>query len=401
MSKKRYKDLESLLYTGFITLKIKIGNVNFILKTISDFEYDYVKMISGVEKDPFYNYNFHINYLFHSIFMVNGLNLLNLSDNLKYEVKNYLKKLPSKIIQVIFDNLDILSKKMNECVRLVEPYFLENDSRYNWKFRKNFFLNSPSLTGVNNSNLLGLNQFQKFWIVLNINEDSKELFEEKYTLTKFLASFTDPKAVRKVEASDKVRKEEEEKRKERLRVIGTEEEVKFLSGPTDTRDGIIEELEKQMSGKKDAHDLAIEEYEKSLRLGMLKQMQEVKKIRDRRKKELVLEEEARAISPEEMAERLAQRNNRTTPIVDPSENYTKAKFLQMSNVSDEDILKEEKIMTSEEYRELINDDLFKGMHQTEEDRAEEEYRKEQNRLANMYEPDEMDSLSKDFPNLRN
>lgn len=266
-------------------------------------------------------------------------------------------------------------------------------------------MNSSNATGIVGSDKLGLNQFQKFWMVLNINEDNSESFEEKYSLAKFLASFTDPKGVKKIESADKVRKEEEADKKERLRVIGTDEEVKFLSGPTDTRKGIVAELEKQMRGEKDEHDVAIEEYEKNLRMNMLSQMQEMKNIRDKKRKEGNFKsEEARAITAEEMAERLAKRHQTGNTFIDSDDNSSKAKFLQMSNVSDEEILTSSEIMTRQEYKELLNDDLFKSMHKTEgEDEKEisdKKYKKEQESYASRYD-DDIDSLNKDFPNLRN
>jgi len=405
MGQNRYKDLENLLYTGFIPLKMKIGGTNLVLKSISDFEYDYIKLVSGVKEDPLYNFNFHIYYLYHSLFMVNGLSVFENSNGVTVDVIKLLRTFPNFLMQAVFDELDKLAIRLSNCSHKVEQYSLSSESRYNWRFRKKMMMNSSNATGIVGSDKLGLNQFQKFWMVLNINEDNSESFEEKYSLAKFLASFTDPKGVKKIESADKVRKEEEADKKERLRVIGTDEEVKFLSGPTDTRKGIVAELEKQMRGEKDEHDVAIEEYEKNLRMNMLSQMQEMKNIRDKKRKEGNFKsEEARAITAEEMAERLAKRHQTGNTFIDSDDNSSKAKFLQMSNVSDEEILTSSEIMTRQEYKELLNDDLFKSMHKTEgEDEKEisdKKYKKEQESYASRYD-DDIDSLNKDFPNLRN
>lgn len=381
---------------------MRIGNTNLVLKSISDFEYENIKLSSGVREDSLYNFNFHINYLYHSLYMVNGLNVLETSNRDSVKIIKLLRSFPNTIVKAIFNELDILAERSHNCSRAVEQYSLGNESRYNWRFRKNMLINSPNLTGIRGTDRLGLNQFQKYWMVLNLNEDSKESFEERYSLAKFVASFTDPKGVKKVESADKLKKEEEEERKERLRVIGTEEEVKYLSGPTDTRTGIIDELEKQMRGEKDDHDKAIEEYEEKLRLDMLSQMKDIKRVRDEKRKEGVFRlEEARAITPEEMAERLARRDEPRNNFIDSTDNSSKAKFLQMSNVSDEEIISKSELMSGEEYKELLDDDLFKGMNGSSEDGEEiaDNIRSEE-RFDPRHNGDE-DSFSKDFPNLRN
>lgn len=406
--KNRYQDLEYLLFVGFIPLKTRIGGVNFVFKSLNEIEYDQVKMMSGIEEDPLYNLNFHINYLFYSIYMVNGINILKNRFESYSEIADILRTYPNFIIKHIFKSIDELVKRAEKCVRLIEPYSYESTSRYNWTCNRHHSLNDIKSTGIPGTEYLSLNQFQKYWILLNRREDSKERFDQEYSLFKFLASFTDSKAVRKVDGVDKNREEEEKKRRERIRVIGTPEEAQYLSGPSETAEDLVAALNKQMAGEKDEHDLYIEEYEKSLRFEMLKQMQEMKKRREERHK--VLSEEtplktARPISPEEMAERIQKslRDKDSVKVHDYRDNESKGKFLQMSNVDDDVVIKETNLMSEEDYSRLIKDDLFNGLAPNS-NRAEElrmEYEKQQKRLAFKYGFDSDDSQSSlDFPNLR-
>ena len=401
MKKNRYKDLEDLLYIGFIPYKTRIGNLDFVFKSVSDLEYQKTSLMSGIKDDFFYNSKFHRNYLYHSIFMINGTNVLEKREFYYNDLIDIFKESPSFLINKIFNILDKLATRLNKCINLVEPYAYENNSRYSWLSKRNSILNSYQHTGIKGTEELGLNQFQKYWSVLNIREDEKESFEERYSLAKFLASFTDPKSIRKIDGQDKAKKEEEEKKRERIKLYGTEEEkLKYLD-PTSTRDGIIAELEKQMRGDKDAHDKAIEEHEKKLRANMLKQMQELKNMQESRKKENIFIDEARPISKEEMLERI-NKNKKSPKVFLKSIDENESKYMEMSNVKTEDIL-EESGLTTEGYNHLVNNEMFKDKYKKIEDREDnttQKYLEEQKRLA-AYAGIDDEETNFDFPNLRN
>jgi len=400
----RYKDLESLLFKGFILYKIRIGGIHFVFKSVNDLEYEQLQVMSGIEGEPSYNINFHINYLYFSLYMIDGQNILEKRDDYYYDFFHLFKNFPSVLLTKFFSFFEHFVERLNKALNLIEPYSYEENSRYNWMSRINYQLNSPQITGIRGTDRLGLNQFQKYWSILNIREDQKERFESEYSLAKFLASFQDSKAMRRVENADKVRKEEEDKRRERVKAMGTPDEVKYISGPTETRDGIIAELEKQMTGVKDAHDFAIENYEKSLRFNMLQQMQEVKKVRDERNSTFRMIDEARPITPEEMAERMIKSKERAkAPLITREDSETRSKFLEMSHVTDSDVIKETGIMSEEDYKKIVNDDFIKQIRGTPEKskpKSEEEYKKQQKKLAFQYGLDLDKEESLTFPDVR-
>lgn len=399
----RYADLENFIFRGFISYKLRINNVDLVLKSINDLEYETVRVMSGLEDSPNYSYNFHLNYLILSIYMINGKNILPHREKYYLDLVTIFKSYPSFIINNIFTHIDTIMGIIDKNSKLVEPYSYEAISRYHWQSKKGIPLNSHQQTGILGTEYLGLSQIQNYWTVLNIREDDKENFEKSYSLQKFLASFWNGKAVSKIENSDKSKKKEEEERRERIKMIGTPEEYNYLSGPTHTAKDLVNELNKQIRGEKDKHDLIVEEYEKSLRFDMLKQMQELQKMQEKRKTTASYNlEEARPISQEEMEERIKNMNTRQRVKINTDiDTSTQSKFLQMSNVTNEDVIKETDLMNIKEYNKLIDSDLYKDIHKPILENADLNYEQEQKKLAYKYGLDDDIKNELDFPNLRN
>jgi hypothetical protein len=403
--KNRYQDVEHLLFKGFIPYQVQVGGLNLVFKTINEHEYERIMLMSGLKDDPRYTSFFNLNYLFYSIYMVDGMNILKNREDHYGDFTDILKQFPTAFFKKINEVLEYLVKRQNNCSISLEQYVLEYESRYNWEYRKNQVLNSSAHTSIGGTEILGMNQFQKYWTVLNVREDNKEKWEQDYSLFKFLASFTDPKAVKKIENIDKVKKEEEEKRKERLRVMGTEEEIKYLASPMDTREGIIKELEKQMRGEKDDHDRYVESYEKSIRKQMLMQMSELQKVKEERRKNVDdLGEEVKSISKQELEERIARIKERKEKNMSAMDSLSgkSPKFYQMSNVKDDQLIREEDFLSEEDYVKLTGDETYQALTgDSEEDRkrAELEYKKQQKTLASKFKDDD-DTLDLDFPHLK-
>ena len=399
MENNRYKDLEDLIYMGFIPYQAKIADVNFVFKSISDNEYRKTRLMSGLEKDPRFTTNFHYNYLYHSVYMVNGVNILEKREEIYSDLRKIFESFPSSLLTHIFSILENLTSRLDKSVRLVEPYSYEDSSRYYWNAYKGVALNSYLQTGIKGTEDLGLNQFQRYWKVLNLREDDQDRFEQNYSLAKFSASFSDPKAVKKINASDEAKKVEENSKREQIKKMGTIEEDAATLDPTSTRDGIITELEKQIRGDRDEHDRVIEAYEKNIRTDMLKQMQEIKSIKDKGASNMDMLEEARPITREEMMERINKAKNSPKSYMNAIDSG-ESKYMEMSNIKTEDVL-EQADLTKESYNGLVRDEMFRSIHKEidEEDTASE-YLKEQKKLASQIGMDD-EEPNFDFPNLRN
>lgn len=397
----KYKDLEDVLYKGFIPLPVKVGELNFVFKSVTDVEYDKVVLMSGL-KEPkhLYTHRFHLNFLYHSIYLINGHNFLLSREENYDDFISLIKSFPSKFIYSIFEKLEKLAERQNECTNLTDAYFYENISRYSWMTKKGYLLNDPISTSIAGTENIGLNQFQKYWTVYNLREDQREAFEEKYSLAKFLASFTDSKSVKKVDAADKKRKEEEESKRKRIIEYGNDPEEyakHHLSGPIDTAEQLVDSLNRQIRGEKDEHDRAIEQYESKLREDMYTQMKSLKTMRDTRAKEAsYFVDETRPISAEEMAKRIKNLENKPKIYLSDFESDDRTKYLEMSNVSDKDVIEKNNLMSKDEFNELVSDELFSGKH-NRIDSVEEDYLYQQKKLA---ESSDFEEEEANFPNLR-
>lgn len=396
----RYADLEDILYKGFIPYSVMVRNTHFVFKSVTDVEFDKIVLMSGLKEPKHkYTFNFHINFLYHSIYLINGVNFLKNRNDHYLDFLDIVKKMPSRFVSTVFQKLEDLAERQNLCSKIAEAYFYENTSRYTWLSKKGYLLNDPISTGIEGSEHLGLNQFQKYWSVFNIREDQKERFDENYSLFKFLASFTDSKSVKKIEALDDKKKEEESDRRERIKEYGSDPEEytkNHLSGPTDTAEQLVASLNRQIKGEKDKHDLAIEQYETKLREDMYKQMQSLKQMRDdRHRNEDYLVEEAHSISQEDMMKRIKRNESKPKFYLSDEDSENRTKYLDMSNVTDKDVISKNNLMSTDDFNNLVKDEMFLGKHNPIND-VEEEYLQQQKKLAELGDFSE----ETNFPNLR-
>ena len=112
MDKKKYFFLEDLLFKGFIPLKIKIGDLDFVFKTINDEEYTRIILMSGFEDSPKYRYKYYLNYLFLSIYMINGQSILHQRDGSYDDILEFFKSLPMPFLHKLMGSLEVLMKKV-------------------------------------------------------------------------------------------------------------------------------------------------------------------------------------------------------------------------------------------------------------------------------------------------
>ena len=159
----------------------------------------------------------------------------------------------------------------------------------------------------------------------------------------------------------------------------------------------MDSLNRQIRGEKDEHDRAIEQYESKLREDMYTQMKSLKTMRDTRAKEAsYFVDETRPISAEEMAKRIKNLENKPKIYLSDFESDDRTKYLEMSNVSDKDVIEKNNLMSKDEFNELVSDELFSGKH-NRIDSVEEDYLYQQKKLA---ESSDFEEEEANFPNLR-
>ena len=118
------------------------------------------------------------------------------------------------------------------------------------------------MTGIAGTDHLGLSSHQVAWVWLNEEEDERLRSEEQWSFSKFIASASNAKGVKKLDGKDKARLKRI--KEERQRIIAGES----YQGPQRIEPHSVKELKKQLvadlEGTKDLHDRIIDAYEASI-----------------------------------------------------------------------------------------------------------------------------------------
>jgi hypothetical protein len=273
-----WKDVEPVLYRGFLTTSAEINRVHFVFKSLNHHEYDLLRFSINLKNaskvDEFWS-----TLLAYCVFMVDGANIL--ADRRQWlpKVAETFSDLPKQAKATILRHVSEVNRRASAAVTLTEAYAMEGVSRYRWMQLKGIDLTSVSVTGIEGTQYLGLNWAQQLWRALNLAEDRNEHYERDWENAKFLGSCFAGKGLQKIYAqdTDRRRKEKEERiaRKDRiLREIVLGEKVpdktSVLPGAVVTAPQTVEELadqlQKDLRGEKDWHDSVIEEHEKRIQL---------------------------------------------------------------------------------------------------------------------------------------
>lgn len=271
-----WKDVEPLLYRGFLTLPAEINGVYFVFKSLNHHEFELLRFYGDyrdTKKQAFWDI-----FLAHCVFVVDGVNILKDRDRWIQKVSEVFLSLPKGVKSDIIRHVSEVNRKASVALTLTEAYAMEPMSRYRWMQLKGLDLSSVSVTGIEGTQQLGLNWAQQLWRALNLVEDRNEQQERDWENAKFVGSCFAGKGISKVYSHDteRRRKEHEERisRKDRiLREVLLGEKVDSkntaLPGAVITIPKTVEELasqlEKDLRGEQDWHDKVIEEHERRIK----------------------------------------------------------------------------------------------------------------------------------------
>jgi len=272
-----YKDVEPMLYRGFLTVVAEINGVYFVFKSLNHHEFDLLRF-SGMLREKEVAKSFWSTFLAYGVFMVDGGNILSDRERWISKLADTFSELPKEAKAKIIRHVSEVNRRASVAVTLTEAYAMEAVSRYRWMQIKGLDLTTPAVTGIEGTQRLGLNWAQQLWRALNLAEDRNEQYERDWENAKFIGSCFAGKGLSKVynQDNDRRRKEKEDRlaRKDKLLrevVLGekTPEKTAVLPGAVVTVPRTVEELadqlEKDLRGDKDWHDKVIEEHEKRIR----------------------------------------------------------------------------------------------------------------------------------------
>ena len=289
-----YRDVEPILFRGFLTVRAEINAIPFVFKSLNHHEFEMVQLVSGdFETMTERSYNLFLAY---GVFLVDGGNALLDREKWLPELADMFKEMPASSRVKLIRNLSEINRRSANATRLVEAYALERTSRFRWNQYYQMDMTSPAVTGVLGTGGLGVNWGQLLWRAMNLYEDQKERSEGDWENAKFIGGCFVGKGMSKINGqdSDRRQKEADERIARKDKIIrqvllgkSSSEEV-LGSGAIIQVAHTVEELAKQLEadlrGEKDFHDLVVEGEEKRIREQTRARQQQIQQLHEEARK---------------------------------------------------------------------------------------------------------------------
>ena len=284
-----WEELEIYLFQGFLTSSSYIFEKTFVFKTLNHHELRNIEFLRPLRRSPpEIQAEYRSAFITHSIFMINGKNVIHDRADHIDKLIEIIKKIPPGHQEKIVENLGVLNQKASKLYPLVEVFVHENRSRFKWFHIHPNPIHSPICTGIPGTNELGMNYCQQSWVTLNALLDKRDKVESEWVNAKFIGSCFAGKGIRAIDEKDKSRKNKERVDREDLkmkvlyeylnrRTRKEEEQIKELVVLPDGRRATVEkrfradsveeladQLSASLSGEKDHHDLVVEAHQKKM-----------------------------------------------------------------------------------------------------------------------------------------
>jgi len=274
-----YRDVEALLYRGFIYVPAEINDVAFVFKSLNQHEFDLIQMTLGHKSgDAAGMRKFYNLFLAYGVLMVDGSIILSDRDRWLPDIAKLFDGLGSQARTKVIRHMSEINRRASAAVTLTEAYTMEVSSRFRWAQLRGIDLAQPSLTGIRGTEYLGLNWAQLTWRALNSFEDMRDISEREWENAKFIGACYAGKSVSKVYSHDNRRRREEadarRSRKDHLlrHVIlgapledGIERKGDQIVVAAKTVDELADQLQKSLKGEKDWHDEVVNAIEERVR----------------------------------------------------------------------------------------------------------------------------------------
>jgi hypothetical protein len=281
-----YKDVEPLLFRGFLTAYAEVNRIPFVFKSLNHHEFELLKFSGNFDGDiPQPAWGAFLSY---SVFMVDGVNILPERDRWLSKIREIFTSLPVEAMARIIRHIGEVNRRASVAVYLTEAFAMETVSRYRWLQLRGLDLTSVAVTGIDGTQRLGLNTAQYVWRAINHIEDRNDTNERDWEHAKFVGSCMAGKGIQKVYNQDSRRRREEREdkmtRKDKILrkwVLGEEVPDGVVQGPGITMavprtvEELTTQLEKDIRGEKDWHDRVVEEHEERVKAGYARRRQEL------------------------------------------------------------------------------------------------------------------------------
>jgi hypothetical protein len=318
-----YKDVEPLLFRGFLTQVVEINEVTFVIKTLNHHEFEMLRLSTGYEPGKPIKQKFWNHFLAFGVFMVDGVCILPDRDHWIPKIAKMFEELPVSVKNRIIRHQSELNRRSSNAVTITECYAMEHQSRYRWLQSHGLDMTTTAITGISGTERLGMNWAQLTWRAINTIEDQRQKIEHEWDNAKFVGSCSAGKGIQKVYNQDTTRRQKEREellsRKDMLlrHVILGEPllEKTDKAGAVWVSAKSVEELTKQLEsdlrGEKDWHDAVVDQYESRIRDGYSSRMTQIAEMDRAREEEfggkrLVGGTETKGLSVAEVRERVTR-----------------------------------------------------------------------------------------------
>lgn len=289
-----YRDVEPILFRGFLTQAAEINGVPFVFKSINHHEYNLINLVVGGEVQSKHKVkDYYDLFLTYGVLMVDGQNILVNRETSLPDLKEFFRGLHSSARQKVIRHLSEINRRSYKAVILTEAYAMESVSRLRWAQLHGSDLTSTAVTGIYGTSMIGLNWGQLTWRALNYYEDLKLQSESDWENAKFVASSMAGKGMSKIHSHDRDRRE-----KERAELISRRDKILrhvLLGEPMEGKsvgDNVVkqvastvpeltEQLERDLKGEKDWHDQVVEAHERRVREGYESKAAQIREVAKR------------------------------------------------------------------------------------------------------------------------
>lgn len=326
-----YRDVVQLINRGFLTVVADIGTIPFVFKSLNQHEMDLVRLLSGFDDDqrvlPPRFWDLFLSYM---VLFIDGHNVLVERRKWVSQIADTFRDMPNAARVRLIRQLSLLNRRAANATVLVEAYAMESYSRWKWAQTRGLDLTSPTLTGIEGTDKIGLSYGQLTWRAINYYEDLRNQHDSEWENAKFIGGCFAGKGIQKIQNQDRQRrqKEREEKinRKDQLLrhiLLGDPlEEDKRYGGAqvvvvASTVEELADQVQRSLRGEKDWHDQVIDEYENNIRTNVQKRQEQLQEIVQTDKAELFGRESVgfttlAGLTAEQVAERIQQQQQKLT-----------------------------------------------------------------------------------------
>lgn len=262
------ENISNLLFRGFLIADVHIGDHLVVFKTVNENESAEIERLSRIsdeeireaegEEQAFLAARRLPWLLAFSTFMIDDHCVLpDRGKNGWYRpLVDFYKTRHPRLLASLADLAAKLASWYAYETANIERFTAEPLTRSMWFSYKNTALNSPSVTCLEGTQYLGLNQHQVLFKSFLSQWERKKDFEQQWELTKAVVAAHNSKMYQGIERNDKTRRQTEEQREQELlegRAVSMDREDVYAE--------MEEELVRQVTGQKDHFDHMVDAQE--------------------------------------------------------------------------------------------------------------------------------------------